>query len=55
MFLGESNPPVHDAIVSAKNAFAEWRNTPVSKRARVMFKFKSLLEEHADEIIALIG
>ncbi|MEC7481598.1 MAG: CoA-acylating methylmalonate-semialdehyde dehydrogenase, partial [Pseudomonadota bacterium] len=50
-----SKATVNDAIVSAQNAFVEWRNTPVSKRARVMFKFKSLLEEHADEIIALIG
>ena len=50
-----SKATVNDAIVSAQHAFVEWRNTPVSKRARVMFKFKSLLEEHADEIIALIG
>ena len=55
LVLLASKATVNDAIVSAKNAFAEWRNTPVSKRARVMFKFKSLLEEHADEIIALIG
>ena len=55
LVLLASKATVNDAIVSAKNAFVEWRNTPVSKRARVMFKFKSLLEEHADEIIALIG
>ncbi len=55
LVLLASKATVNDAIVSAQNAFAEWRNTPVSKRARVMFKFKSLLEEHADEIIALIG
>jgi len=55
LVLLASKSTVNDAIVSAQNAFVEWRNTPVSKRARVMFKFKSLLEEHADEIIALIG
>ncbi len=55
LVLLASKATVNDAIVSAQNAFVEWRNTPVSKRARVMFKFKSLLEEHADEIIALIG
>jgi len=55
LVLLASKATVNDAIVSARNAFVEWRNTPVSKRARVMFKFKSLLEEHADEIIALIG
>ncbi len=55
LVLLASKATVNDAIVSAQSAFIEWRNTPVSKRARVMFKFKSLLEEHADEIIALIG
>ena len=55
LVLLASKATVNDAIVSAQNAFVEWRNTPVSKRARVMFKFKSLLEEHADEIITLIG
>jgi malonate-semialdehyde dehydrogenase (acetylating)/methylmalonate-semialdehyde dehydrogenase len=55
LVLLASKATVNDAIVSAQDAFVEWRNTPVSKRARVMFKFKSLLEEHADEIIALIG
>ena len=55
LVLLASKATVNDAIVSAQNAFVEWRNTPVSKRARVMFKFRSLLEEHADEIIALIG
>ena len=55
LVLLASKATVNDAIVIAQNAFVEWRNTPVSKRARVMFKFKSLLEEHADEIIALIG
>jgi len=55
LLLLASKATVNDAIVSAQSAFIEWRNTPVSKRARVMFKFKSLLEEHADEIIALIG
>ncbi len=55
LVLLASKATVNDAIVSAQNAFVEWRNTPVSKRARVMFKFKSLLEAHAEEIIALIG
>ena len=55
LVLLASKATVNDAIVNAQQAFPQWRNTPVSKRARVMFKFKSLLEEHADEIIALIG
>lgn len=46
---------VEQAVAAAVAAFPEWRNTPVIKRARVMFRFKALLEQHADEICALIG
>jgi malonate-semialdehyde dehydrogenase (acetylating)/methylmalonate-semialdehyde dehydrogenase len=45
---------VEDAIAAAEAAFPAWRNTPPARRARVMFRFKQLLEEHADEIAALI-
>ena len=50
-----SQATVEEAIAAAQAAYPEWRNTPVIKRARVMFKFKDLLEQHADEICALIG
>src|SRR5690554_5055302 len=46
---------VEQAIAAAEQAFPEWRNTPVIKRARVMFRFKELLEQNADEICRLIG
>ncbi len=46
---------VEEAIEVAQAAYPEWRNTPALKRARVMFRYKSLLEEHADRIIELIG
>ncbi len=45
---------VEDAIAAAEAAFPAWRNTPPAKRARIMFRFKQLLEEHADEIVALL-
>ena len=45
---------VERAINSAQAAYPEWRATPPLKRARVMFKLKSLLEEHADELCELI-
>ncbi len=45
---------VEQAIASAQAAFAGWRNTPPLKRARVMANLKVLLEQHADEICALI-
>ncbi|WP_027960695.1 CoA-acylating methylmalonate-semialdehyde dehydrogenase [Halomonas halodenitrificans] len=46
---------VEEAIAAAQAAFPAWRNTPPAKRARVMFRFKQLLEEHTDEIVRLIG
>ena len=46
---------VEEAIAAAQAAFPAWRNTPPAKRARVMFRFKQLLEEHADEIVRLVG
>ena len=49
-----SKETVEEAIAAAKAAFPAWRNTPPRKRAQVMFRFKMLLEEHADEICALI-
>ncbi|MBT7904770.1 CoA-acylating methylmalonate-semialdehyde dehydrogenase [Porticoccaceae bacterium] len=50
-----SQATVEEAIAAAQAAYPEWRNTPAIKRARVMFKFKDLLEQHADKICALIG
>lgn len=45
---------IEQAISSAEAAFPTWRNTPPHKRAQVMFRFKQLLERHADEICQLI-
>ena len=45
---------VEQAIASAEAAFPAWRDTPQIKRARIMFRFKELLEKHADEIAAAI-
>ena len=49
-----SKATVEQAIAGAEKAFPAWRNTPPLKRARVMSKLKVLLEEHADQIAALI-
>tara|TARA_Y100000590_G_scaffold37454_1_gene40347 strand:+ start:238 stop:1767 length:1530 start_codon:yes stop_codon:yes gene_type:complete len=46
---------VEEAIAAAQIAFPEWRNTPAVKRARVMFRFKELLEKNAKKICELIG
>lgn len=45
---------VQEAIDAAAAAFPAWRNTPVLKRAHVMFRFKELLEENAEKICALL-
>lgn len=46
---------VEQAIAAAEAAFPSWSETPPIKRARIMFKFKALLEEHAEQICRLIG
>jgi malonate-semialdehyde dehydrogenase (acetylating)/methylmalonate-semialdehyde dehydrogenase len=38
------------AVASAKAAFPAWSNTPPMKRARIMFRFKELLDRHADDL-----
>ncbi|MFY0678298.1 MAG: CoA-acylating methylmalonate-semialdehyde dehydrogenase [Neptuniibacter sp.] len=46
---------VEEAVAAAQAAYPAWRDTPAIKRARVMFRFKELLEQHADKICELIG
>jgi malonate-semialdehyde dehydrogenase (acetylating)/methylmalonate-semialdehyde dehydrogenase len=41
---------VNDAVHAAAAAFAAWRETPPVERARVMFRFKMLLEENFEQI-----
>lgn len=50
-----SKQTVEQAISAAEAAFPAWRNTPPVKRARVMFRFKELLEQNSDKICKLIG
>ncbi len=49
-----SRKTVEEAITAADAAFPAWRNTQPAKRAKVMFAFKRLLEEHADDVVALL-
>ncbi len=46
---------VDEAVRNAAAAFAEWSATPPLRRARVMFRFKTLIEEHIDELARLIS
>ena len=50
-----SKATTEEAISAAQTAYPAWRNTPPAKRARVMFKFKELLEKNAEKICAMIG
>lgn len=50
-----SKVTVEQAISAAQAAFPAWRNTPPIKRARVMFRFKELLEQNSAKICQLIG
>ncbi len=45
---------VATAVAAAKAAFPAWSETPPLTRARLMFKFKELLDAHHDELAALI-
>ncbi len=46
---------VDAAVQAARAAFAGWAATPPLRRARVMYKFKELLEVNADRLAALIS
>ncbi len=46
---------VDEAVQSAKNAFPAWASTPVAQRAKILFRFKALLEAHIDELAHLVS
>ncbi|MNM72431.1 Methylmalonate-semialdehyde dehydrogenase [acylating] [compost metagenome] len=45
---------VEEAIASAKAAFPAWAGMSSLRRARIMFKFKELLDQHHDELARMI-
>ena len=45
-----TNDEINAAVASAKAAFPAWSNTPPMKRARIMFRFKQLLDENVHEL-----
>ena len=45
---------VDAAVRSAKLAFPAWSATPIKERVQVFYRYKALLEEHIDELSALI-
>lgn len=45
---------LNKAVKAAKNAFQTWCQTPVPKRARILFKYQQLLVEHWGELAEII-
>ena len=45
---------LNKTVEIAKKAFLGWSNTPPLQRARVLFKFKELIEKNDDELIKII-
>jgi len=46
---------VQNAVSAAKDAFPAWSATPVMRRVQVLYKFRSLLEEHMDELTMMVA
>lgn len=46
---------VDEAVQAAEAAFPEWWQTPAIDRAQIFFRYKALLEQHADELTNLIA
>ncbi|MDC5839931.1 CoA-acylating methylmalonate-semialdehyde dehydrogenase [Vibrio europaeus] len=53
--LLSSRSEVEDAIGVAQEAFSSWSATTPLNRARVLFKFKALLEENRNELAEIIS
>jgi len=45
---------VDRAVRTAHEAFLKWRDVPVVDRVQVLYRFKTLLEEHAAEVAAIL-
>tara|TARA_B100001057_G_scaffold401288_1_gene412730 strand:- start:154 stop:1647 length:1494 start_codon:yes stop_codon:yes gene_type:complete len=45
---------LNKAVENAKNSFFNWSNTPPLQRARILFKFKELIEKNTDELTKII-
>ena len=49
-----SSEDLNKATLDAQEAFLNWSNTPPLQRARVLFKFKELIEKNEDELVQII-
>jgi malonate-semialdehyde dehydrogenase (acetylating)/methylmalonate-semialdehyde dehydrogenase len=49
-----STEDVHSAIAAARDAFPAWSQTSISKRSKILFAFRELVNRHAIELAELI-
>ncbi|MDF2958787.1 MAG: methylmalonate-semialdehyde dehydrogenase [Paenibacillus sp.] len=49
-----SKEDVDRAVTAAKAAFQEWKQVPVPRRARILFKYQQLLVDHWQELAELV-
>src|SRR5439155_10843852 len=49
-----SKAEVDRAVAAAAAAFPAWAQTPALQRARILFRFKSLVESKLDELAAIL-
>ena len=45
---------INEAVATAKAAFATWRKTPITTRARIFLKYQALIREHMDELAQIL-
>jgi malonate-semialdehyde dehydrogenase (acetylating)/methylmalonate-semialdehyde dehydrogenase len=50
----DATAALDQAVASATAAFPEWSSLPPLRRARVLFRFRDLLEKHSDRLAAVI-
>jgi len=50
-----SDEEINSAVASAREAYRSWAATPAPRRARVLFRFKELVESSADSLARLIA
>ena len=46
---------VDAAVAAARKGFEEWRNVSLTRRARVMFAFRELVDRHTDELARIVA
>ncbi len=46
---------VDEAVVASQAAFPDWSAKPIKERVQVLYRYRNLLEKHADELVALVS